>query len=29
VTPLGSLADRANAALLADILDTYGFGLIE
>lgn len=27
-TSLGSLADPSNAALLADLLDTYGFSLI-
>ena len=29
VTPLGSLLAPSSAALLASILDTYGFGLIE
>jgi len=28
-SPLGSLADPTNAALLADLLDAYGFSLIE
>jgi hypothetical protein len=28
-TPLGSLADPRHAALLADLLDTYGYALID
>lgn len=28
VTPLGSLADPGHAALVATLLDTYGFGLV-